>query len=145
MSAVTDQLVPAAEAYCTDQPATETVTLLALYNSMKSFLYVAPELPPPPYTWLMTTPLTDAGVTSADGLPAGMDGVAGAVIRSEVQATSASPNAAVRNSRLAEGRMGLEGSREPEAAGSGTRGEIVAATEATARVQLGQMFTVTSG
>ena len=31
---------------------------------MKSLVYVAPELPPPPYTWLMTT----SGETAAAGV-----------------------------------------------------------------------------
>ena len=49
--------LPAA-AYWTDHPARGTGTLPRLWSSMKSFLYVAPALPPPPYTWLMTTELS---------------------------------------------------------------------------------------
>ena len=48
------ELVPAAELYCTDQPARITAELLLLYNSIKSFLYNEPPLPPPPYTSLIT-------------------------------------------------------------------------------------------
>ncbi|MNU78176.1 hypothetical protein D3C71_677630 [compost metagenome] len=52
--AVTAQVVPAAEAYCTLQLFTFTGLALRLKISMKSWVYNAPELPPPPYTWLMT-------------------------------------------------------------------------------------------
>src|SRR5204862_8036461 len=52
---VTCQLLPAAEAYCTLQPVRSTGSVPGLNSSMKSFLMVAPELPPPPYTWLMRT------------------------------------------------------------------------------------------
>ena len=45
---VTDQVEPVAEAYCTDIPETEADVEPALKTSMKSFLYVAPVLPPPP-------------------------------------------------------------------------------------------------
>src|SRR5215510_10327518 len=48
------QLIPADAAYWTDQPVTSTALAPRLNNSMKSFLNVAPLLPPPPYTWLMT-------------------------------------------------------------------------------------------
>src|ERR1700720_3161644 len=47
-SAVTGQLVPVAAACCTDQPARSTVVVPRLKISTKSFLKVAPELPPPP-------------------------------------------------------------------------------------------------
>src|SRR2546423_3075433 len=47
-SAVTDQLVPVADACCADQPAISTVVVPRLNSSMKSFLKVAPELLPPP-------------------------------------------------------------------------------------------------
>jgi hypothetical protein len=40
--------VPAALAYWTDQPSTDTVVVPRLYSSMKSCLSVAPLLPPPP-------------------------------------------------------------------------------------------------
>jgi hypothetical protein len=56
-SVVTCHVVPAAEEYCTDHPVTLTELLLALKSSMKSFLKVDPAFPPPPYTWLTTTPL----------------------------------------------------------------------------------------
>src|SRR3546814_3396960 len=39
----------------TDQPSTLTVSLPLLCSSMKSLFRVAPELPPSPYTWLITT------------------------------------------------------------------------------------------
>ena len=55
LNAVTCQVVPVADAYCTDQPFKLTATLPRLKSSMKSFLNVAPEFPPPPYTWLITT------------------------------------------------------------------------------------------
>src|SRR3546814_17039485 len=54
-SGVTCQVEPEDEAYCTDQPSTLTVSLPLLWISMKSLFRVAPELPPPPYTWLITT------------------------------------------------------------------------------------------
>src|SRR3546814_6722752 len=54
-SGVTCQVEPEDEAYCTDQPSTLTVSLPLLCSSMKSLFRVAPELPPPPYTWLITT------------------------------------------------------------------------------------------
>src|SRR4051812_4563892 len=53
-------MVPVLDAYCTDHPARLTGALPRLYNSMKSFFSVAPELPPPPYTWLMTTSVDTA-------------------------------------------------------------------------------------
>ncbi len=40
--------VPPAEAYCTDQPPRLTAAVPRLKTSMKSFLSVAPLLPPPP-------------------------------------------------------------------------------------------------
>src|SRR5436309_5040970 len=61
-SAVTDQVEPLAEAYCTDQPDSDTVAVPWLYSSMKSLRYCAPVLPPPPYTSLI--------VTSAETAPA---------------------------------------------------------------------------
>src|SRR3546814_12020807 len=54
-SGVTCQVEPEDEAYCTDQPSTLTVSLPLLCSSMKSLFRVAPELPPPPYPWLITT------------------------------------------------------------------------------------------
>ena len=52
--AVTAQVVPAADAYCTLQLPTFTGLAPRLNSSMKSLVYKAPVLPPPPYTWLMT-------------------------------------------------------------------------------------------
>jgi hypothetical protein len=43
-------VVPAADAYWTDQPATSTGDVPRFVSSMKSLVYGAPELPPPPYT-----------------------------------------------------------------------------------------------
>ena len=54
-SAVTWKLVPVAAAYCTLQPDRSTAAVPRLNSSMKSLVYVAPELPPPPYTWLIVT------------------------------------------------------------------------------------------
>src|ERR1043166_4817432 len=54
---VTCHEVPVADVYCTLQPASEIAAAPELKISMKSFLYVAPELPPPPEIWLMTTPV----------------------------------------------------------------------------------------
>ena len=54
-SGVTCQLEPDDDAYCTDQPSRLTALVPLLCNSMKSLFQVAPELPPPPYTWLITT------------------------------------------------------------------------------------------
>jgi len=51
---VTDQVAVVALAYCTDQPVRFTAVLPALKISMKSLRKGAPELPPPPKTWLMT-------------------------------------------------------------------------------------------
>ena len=48
VSAVTCQVAPAAEAYCTLHPLTSTGLAPPLYSSMKSFVSVAPLLPPPP-------------------------------------------------------------------------------------------------
>jgi hypothetical protein len=47
---VTCHVVPAAEAYCTLYPVSETLAPPGLNSSMKSFFNVAPEFPPPPYT-----------------------------------------------------------------------------------------------
>src|SRR5262249_19022635 len=49
------QTLPVALVYWSDIPARFTVVVPRLCSSMKSFLYWAPELPPPPYTWLMTS------------------------------------------------------------------------------------------
>src|SRR6476661_7069715 len=59
--------VPVEARYWTDVPLTETALPVGLYSSTKSFLYVAPELPPPPYTSLMTRPVP-AGLADADGV-----------------------------------------------------------------------------
>src|SRR3954468_12661843 len=60
-SDVTCQLEPVALPYCTDQPSSDTGLLVVLNNSMKSFFSGAPLLPPPPYTWLMTTAASGMG------------------------------------------------------------------------------------
>src|SRR5258708_31013347 len=49
------QFEPEADAYWTDHPARLAGEALRLKSSMKSFLYLEPLLPPPPYTWLITT------------------------------------------------------------------------------------------
>ena len=54
-SAVTWYEVPAADAYCTDQPVRSTGAEDVLRSSTKSLVNVAPALPPPPYTWLIAT------------------------------------------------------------------------------------------
>ena len=61
---MTCQVVPAADAYWTDQPVTSTAAAEVFRSSMKSLVRVAPELPPPPYTWLMATS-ADAAVAGA--------------------------------------------------------------------------------
>src|SRR5262245_18239330 len=38
-------------------PDSETLVGVGLNSSTKSFVYGAPELPPPPYTWLITSPV----------------------------------------------------------------------------------------
>jgi hypothetical protein len=62
---VTSQVVPALEAYCTDQPATLTAPPPRLNSSTKSLANGAPLLPPPPYTSLITT----SGDAAAAGGP----------------------------------------------------------------------------
>ena len=57
--------VPVALMYCTDQPARLTLDVPRLKSSMKSCVNVAPALPPPPYTWLMTTVDTTGGASSS--------------------------------------------------------------------------------
>ncbi len=47
--------MPVALVYCSDQPLRETSDPLRLNSSTKSLVSGAPELPPPPYTWLITT------------------------------------------------------------------------------------------
>ena len=47
-------VVPVALRYCTVQPVTSMGALVGLYSSMKSLVYVALALPPPPYTSLIT-------------------------------------------------------------------------------------------
>ncbi len=66
VSGVTCQLVPVADAYWTLQPDRSTAALPSLASSMKSLVNVAPELPPPPYTWLITTS-GDAALADAAG------------------------------------------------------------------------------
>src|SRR6266480_3112339 len=65
-NAVVCQLLPAADAYCTLQPVRSMAAAPLLASSMKSLVRVAPEFPPPPYTWLMTTS-GDAALAAALG------------------------------------------------------------------------------
>src|SRR5260370_40292024 len=67
-SAVVDQLAAEAEAYCTDQPVMSVVVVPRLNSSMKSFLYGAPEVPPPPKILLITTRGFEAGVVVGVGV-----------------------------------------------------------------------------
>src|SRR5262245_32282037 len=65
---VTCQLVPVADAYWIDQAPTSIAAVPRLKSSTKSFAYVAPLFPPPPYTWLTTMSvdaLRAAGATSS--------------------------------------------------------------------------------
>lgn len=55
LSGVRWAVVPFADQYWTLQPFKSTGVPLRLYNSTKSLLWTAPELPPPPYTSEMTT------------------------------------------------------------------------------------------
>src|SRR6185436_5645712 len=67
LSGVTCQLEPEAEAYWIDHAPRSTAGAPRLNSSTKSFAYVAPLLPPPPYSWLTTMPgeaLRAAGATS---------------------------------------------------------------------------------
>jgi hypothetical protein len=52
--------VPVELTYCTLHPATVTGAAVGLNSSTKSFLYVAPEFPPPPYTCEITTDVSVA-------------------------------------------------------------------------------------
>ena len=61
-------------AYWTDHPERFTADVPALNSSMKSFRTGAPELPPPPKTRLITTPLSGMGEGPGDGEGVG-DGV----------------------------------------------------------------------
>ena len=91
---VTADVVPVAARYCTLRPVSGIAAPVVFWSSMKSLVYGAPVLPPPPYTSLMTSPvlLAEAGATRARGA-----------------ATSASPTAAVRAvaQREWEGRVTL--------------------------------------
>src|SRR3954452_21044686 len=49
LSAVVCHVVPPEEPYWTDHPLRSTASVPRLNSSTKSFVYVAPELPPPPY------------------------------------------------------------------------------------------------
>ena len=71
VNGVTDHVEAVALAYCTDHPARLTATLPRLKISMKSFLKGAPEFPPPPKIWLITTCEVDSGVGT--GLGPGLD------------------------------------------------------------------------
>ena len=67
VSGVTCQLVPVADAYWIDHVPRSTAVAPRLNSSTKSFAYVAPLLPPPPYSWLTTMSeeaLRAAGATS---------------------------------------------------------------------------------
>src|SRR5262249_17673656 len=73
--AVTCHVVPPPDAYCSDQAARSTVVLPRLNSSTKSFVYGAPELPPPAKTWLITMSaeaLWAAGATSSNAARASM-------------------------------------------------------------------------
>jgi len=59
------QLALAAEAYWTVQPSRLIDDVPALNSSTKSFVKLAPELPPPAYNWLTTTPDDEAGAAGA--------------------------------------------------------------------------------
>ena len=48
VSGLTLVMLLAADPYCTDKPFSEAGVMPRLKISMKSFLNVAPELPPPP-------------------------------------------------------------------------------------------------
>ncbi len=65
MRFVTWKTTPAAEAYWTLQLLTSIGWSVRLASSMKSFLKVAPELPPPPYTAETTTSVDKADARSA--------------------------------------------------------------------------------
>src|SRR5689334_22657203 len=69
VSGVTDHVEAVALAYCTDHPLRLTDVLPALKISMKSLRNGAPEFPPPPKTWLITTCGDALGV--GDGLGVG--------------------------------------------------------------------------
>src|SRR5262245_27864867 len=51
-----DAPVPPADRYSSRMPPSETVVEPVFFSSTKSFLRVAPALPPPPYTWFVTRP-----------------------------------------------------------------------------------------
>ncbi len=71
MSAVTDQAPVAVADGVLHGPAVRLMLEVPRLNSsMKSWLCVAPELPPPPYTWLMTTSdITGGGASSLTMVP----------------------------------------------------------------------------
>src|SRR5215213_7580185 len=72
VSGVTDHVEAVALAYCTDQPLRFTGALPALKISMKSLRNGAPELPPPPKTWLITIRGEEPGVGVGEGLGIGL-------------------------------------------------------------------------
>jgi len=102
VSGVTCHVLPVAEAYCTDQPLTETGAEVGLYSSMKSLRNVAPALPPPPYTWLITR-LVDT-VCGATSVAAGPRGASGRSALAQPTTTSAASVAATLRARLGRGR-----------------------------------------
>ena len=83
VSFVTCHAVPVDEAYWTDQPLTSTAAELLFVSSMKSFVYGAPLLPPPPYTSVMTT--------SADAAVAGWATRAAAPAKTRLEVTTRAP------------------------------------------------------
>ncbi|KJY29208.1 hypothetical protein VR45_30515 [Streptomyces sp. NRRL S-495] len=82
---------PAAEAYWTVQPVTLTGVVPRLYSSTKSLVYGAPELPPPPYTWLMTR----SGDTAC-AVPAGSAVSAPTTVAADATASARSRTRSVR-------------------------------------------------
>src|SRR4051794_21128121 len=65
LATLLDAAVLAAERYCRDMPDSGIAELVGLYRSTKSFVYVAPLLPPPPYTSLMTSPVPPGFASAA--------------------------------------------------------------------------------
>src|SRR6266849_5545125 len=64
--------VPLDDVACTLKPSSTSGVDPLLNSSMKSLVYVAPELPPPPYTWLIFSVVGGGGactVSASDVLP----------------------------------------------------------------------------